>query len=131
MHAARRLILSLVLSLTAVLACTKSVRVVEPLDYGTALTDTTLTFEIHTRDGTVFVSKKARLEADTLVVMRGHQVQEDPWRQKAASIPIRIPVSNIKQVSQVELARGQSFALMVTTFLVVMTIIGLHSIHIN
>ena len=131
MHAPRRLILSLVVSITAVLACTKSVRVVEPLDYGTALTDTTLTFEIRTRDGTVFVSKKARLEADTLVVVRGHQVQEDPWRQKAASTPIRIPVSNIKQVSQVELARGQSFALMVTTFLVVMTIIGLHSIHIN
>jgi hypothetical protein len=131
MRVARRLILPLVLVIFA--ACTRTVRVVEPLDYGKALTDTTRTFEIRTRDHVQFISKSARVEGDSvLIVTKGYQVLENPMREKKAySVPIRIPFNNIETISETELARGRSFVFLVTTFLVVLTIVGLHSIRID
>ena len=131
MRGARRLLLPFVI--VALAACTKAVRVVEPPDYGTALTDTTRTFEIHTRDHVQFVSKSARVEGDSvLIVTKGYQVLENPMREKKAyAVPIRIPFNNIETISETEIARGRSFAFLVTTFLVVFTIVGLHSIHMN
>ena len=133
MRGPRRLFLPLILGIAALAACTKTVRVVQPLNYGVALTDTTRMFEVRTRDHLLFVSKRAFVEGDSvLVVTKGHLVQEEPWRQKKApSVPIRIPIQNIDMISEAELARGRSFAFLVTTFLVVFTIVGLHSIHID
>ncbi len=120
MRGPRRFLLLIVLAVTLA-ACTKTVRVVEPLDYSVPLTDTTRMFEIHTRDGAIFVSKKAQVQSDTLlVVTRGYQVQTDPWRQKKlASAPIHIPVSNISQISQIDIDQDRSLAVVLVTLAVV------------
>jgi len=113
MRGARQLVPLLLLAIVALVACTKTVRVVPPVDYATALADTTRMFQINTHDGSQYVSKKASVEGDSvLVVMKGHQVQEDPWRQKKmAKVPIRVPLANIEQISQEEIDHDQNLVI--------------------
>ena len=124
MRALQRLIFPLILSIATLLACTKTARIVEPLDYDTALTDTTRMFEIHTRDKSVFISRKAIVQGDTmLVVMRGYQVQDDPWRQKKmASTPIHIPFNSVGHVSEIEIAQDRSLTVVLVTLAIVVAV---------
>lgn len=113
MPGARRRAFLSVLLIVIFASCTKTVRVVQPLDYATALADSTRTFEIHMRDGSEFVSKHATMEGDTvLVVTKGYQVHTDPWRQKElATVPFTVPTRDIRSVSQVELDQDRSLAI--------------------
>lgn len=122
MHVLRGFVLPLFLILVFLTACTKTVRIVEPADYDTALADTTHMFEIHMRDGAEFVSKKAHVEGDSvLVVTKGYQVQTDEWRQKKmASVPIPISMNNIDHISQIEIDQDTSLAVVLVTLAIVL-----------
>ena len=114
--------LAFAVSLAGVVAvsCTKTVRMV-PREDLSVLADTTRTFEIHTKDGNQFVSKKATVSDSVLVVKKGYQVQTDPWRQKSlASVPIQIPMSDIDTVSQIEIGQDRTLAVVLITLGVVL-----------
>ena len=117
-----RLLLPAILIIAALAACTKTVRMVELREYDTALADTTRMFEIHTRDGAQFVSKKGHVEGDTvLVVTKGYQVQTDPWRQKAlANVPIYIPMASVEQISQIDIDQDTSLGVVLVILAVVL-----------
>jgi len=107
-----------VVAVAVLASCTKAVRI-SPVDYASALSDTTRTFQIRTHDGHEFVSEKAVIEQDSvLVVSRGYEVQVDARRQKA-SAPFEIPLNDIESASQVELSQDRSLVLALAILAVV------------
>jgi hypothetical protein len=114
----RRRFVSLRLVLCALMAplaasCTKSIRI-QPDAYRSAFADTTRSYELHMKNGTEFVSRRAAVVDSVVVIKKGYQVQTDPWRQMdLLKPPITLSLNDVDHVTQVHTPDRDNTALVI------------------
>ena len=94
-------------------ACTKSIRI-EPDVFPSALSDSTRQFDLHMKNGTEFVSRKASVTDSVVVITSGYQIQTDPWRQMdLLKPPITLSLNDVEHVSEVQTPDRDNMALVI------------------